>query len=254
MLSVLLLTVGGATKAWFTSTVTAEDNEIQVGTLLLAVDSTQNHGAYLGTGYLEDPTIPANRDGYNVVRELADGSILNNNTFEAWENAAPGDTFSVFAAVRNNGTLPLNARAMATGEWTAGPRFGTGTCPSTPGDADPSLVSVSNVHLYRATAAGGCEGVDECRNLRDALIGAGYTPHFAGVTAGDSGGVSGYYYVTEDGTDGSSTGSQVLLDEDEFVIYEVELTLSNTTDNCYQGATYLYDLTAEGKQEADPAW
>lgn len=270
---VLTLTFGittGSTSAYFSSVVTAPDNEITTGTLLMAIDSTQNHGAYLGTGYLESPADPTLWDGYNLAVQNLDGTVANNGEFEAWSGVAPGDSTSVWAAVTSRGTIPFNFRSAATGEWTAGPRFGGDiagpdglsgtaddiTCPATPADGDASLVSVTNVHLYRATnAGGGCESDAECINLRDSLLAEGYTAHQAGVTAGDSGPVTGYYYGTEDGADGTSGGSRLLLAEDEFVIYRIDLELDGpATNDCYQGATYNYDLTGEAKQEADPAW
>ncbi len=227
VLTVVLATAGLGTRAWFTSEVTAQDNQITTGTLLLAVDSTDATDSYTPPG-----------TGYIVVEQNEDGSVSQHNTFPAWTVAAPGDTYSVYLAVRNKGSIPFNYRAAALGAWQDGaPRFGTGSCPVDGADADANLVSVVNVHRY---VSGNCESEPGCQNVRGWLNTGPWTEK-AGTSLYDSGPVTGYY---EDGF-----ASIWTLEPSEYVLYRVDLKLSNTTDDCYQGATYHYDLLGEAKQE-----
>ncbi|MBD3279443.1 MAG: hypothetical protein GF390_01900 [Candidatus Pacebacteria bacterium] len=241
VLAVVATTSVTSTQAYFTSEVTVEDNEIVVGTLLLALDAAQED-SYVGTW--------GHPNAYNLVRENEDGSVTQTYTLEAWTNAAPGETNTYTVGIRNRGTLDMNVRAAATGAWVDGPRFGTGGCPST-ADADPTLVSVSNVHQYAVTAGGGCESDNGCNNLRDGLASVGAWTPVSGLTAADSGSVVGWYHGDTDG--GGDGDALYTLAESEYAVYQVEVTLSPATDNCYQGATYHFDLTAQGKQPAG-AW
>ncbi|MFH1561332.1 MAG: SipW-dependent-type signal peptide-containing protein [Patescibacteria group bacterium] len=255
LLSVLLIGAAGsvlvsATKAWFTSTVAAEDNEITTGELLLAIDSTRAHsysGVWNGgTG----SSYGAPYDAYNVVRDL-DGVSDQREVFEPWTGAEPGvyvaytggtgqetpvaGNFSVWLAVRNRGSLPFNYRSYALGEWTSVPRMEAGgTCAGQ--SPDNNLVKVMNIHRYDVDATTGCNNHEECKNIRDGLMAVGSWQPKSGVGANDSGAVTGYYTESID------------LGEDEFVIYRVDLQLDESTDDCYQGATYLYDLVGEAKQ------
>lgn len=231
-----------ATGAYFSSTVVAEDNEINTGTLLVAVDTAQED-SYVGTW--------GTPNAYNVIRQNVDTTTTQNGNFITWDNAAPGETQTYTVGIRNNGTIPFKFQSSAAGEWVAGPAFGS--CGTDLVDADASLVSVTNVHQYAATAGGGCEGDIGCRNLRDGLVGLGGWTPVAGLTAGDSGAVAGHYYGALDGG-GDDDNAPVLIGEDEFAIYQIEVTLSDTADNCYQGATYEFDLGVEGYQEADPVF
>jgi len=234
VLTVVLATAGTATRAWFTSQVTAADNQIVTGTLLLAIDSTRTH-TYVGTwGY---------PDAYVVVEDV-DGVSTPYYTFEPWTNAEPGayavydgvwprpaGNFSAWLAIRNKGSLEENYRAYALGDWIDGPRFGTSGCPSLAGAVD-MLVSVANVHRYPSDD---CQGSQECANLYYGLKTGPWT-NKAGVTADNSGPVAGYY------------NDFLSLAANEFVIYRVDFNLSSTADNCYQGATYEYDLVGQAKQ------
>ncbi len=250
VLSVVLATVGTATRAWFTSTVTAADNEVTTGTLLLAVDSTRTH-TYSGDWNLYD--------AYNVVRDV-DGVSEDREDFEPWVNAEPGvfvaysggagvetlpaGNFSVWVAVRNKGTLPLNYRFRTSGGWVADSgRLGDGTCGSS---GNANLVQVKEVYRYGNLSHNpdtGCESHEECRNIRDALmdLGTGWTP---ASTTVDTFVLSPGDWVDDD----------VTLNEKEFAIYRLDMNLSENAGNCYQGATYLYDLTAQAKQVDAPSF
>lgn len=252
-LAALLAITTSATGAYFTSSVVAPDNVITTGTLLVAVDSAQED-TFVGTwGY---------PNAYEVVRENADGSYTLGMPFIPWTGAAPDDTHTYTVGVRNNGTIPLNFRAAAVGGWVSGPRFGTAACvgmgvggsnvEANGTNSDASLVSVSNVHLYAATVGGGCESDFGCRNLRDGLLTGPWTP-VAGLTAGDVANPTGWYYGTTLGTDGTSGGSFIALNEGEFAVYQVTTTLDADTNNCYQGATYNFDFNVQGKQ-VDASW
>lgn len=234
-----MLTV--STGAWFTSSVTAQDNVINTGTLLVAVDSAQED-TYVGTWGAPN--------AFNVVEQLANGTVVQNGNFITWDNAAPGDINTYTVGVRNAGSIAFKFRAGATGAWVSGPRFGTLGCPVDAASADHSLVSVTNIHQYAVTAGGGCEGDFGCRNLRDGLQTGPWTPA-TGLTAGDSGAVTGFYYGVNEGN-GNVGGTPSQIGAGQFAIYQVEAELSNTADSCYQGATYHFDLGVEATQVAAP--
>jgi len=243
-IGVLGVTLTSATAAWFTSGVTAADNEITTGTLMMAMDSTQSH-TYTYTGGWVLPT------AYNIARDL-DGVMQDMADFEPWTNAEPGvaaaydgtwprpaGNFSVWVTVRNRGTLAFDYQGYATGAWTNTPRIDAGVPGCVEVDPNDNLVVVDNVHRYAATPTSGCENHEECQNLRDALIGLGtWTP--ASVTAED---VSSPSVIT--GED---------LGPNEFVVYRVDMHLSTDANNCYQGATYEYDLVGQAKQLDAPNW
>jgi predicted ribosomally synthesized peptide with SipW-like signal peptide len=248
VLSVVVGVVAGAAHAYFTSSVTAEDNEIEAGSLLVAVDSAQND-SYDGTwGY---------SNAWNVVKEELNGTVVLGNPFLTWTGAAPGDLQHYYVGVRNRGDIPMQVRAKAVGQWVSGPRFGTTGCPANAASANAGLVTVDNVHLFAMTMTptGGCDSEFGCRNLRDALGALGWSP-VSGLTAGDSGTGSGnWFYSTVAGaSSGDDSATRYTLGEREFSIYRVDLELNSATNSCYQGATYQFDLTVKGKQVTDPAW
>lgn len=252
----------GASSAYFSSSVTAQDNVISTGTLMLAVDTAQN-SSYVGTWGAPN--------AWEVVRQNLDGSVTQSNYFIPWTNVAPGETNEYFVSVRNAGTIDANIRATATGSWVSGPRFGqtlpgndgvAGTgddfaCPATPAEADASLVSVSNVHLFAAAPGTGCENQLGCRNLRDALLTGPWTT-LSGLTAGDkTAPEAGYYYGTTNGSTNYASNQANLfnLGANEFVIYRVSTALNGpATNDCYQGATYNFDFTVQGKQYNAPTF
>jgi predicted ribosomally synthesized peptide with SipW-like signal peptide len=238
----VMMLVVTSTYAWFTSTVTALNNEITVGTLQLAVDEADGmtYGGVWGT------------DAWEVVRENADGSVTQSTTFTPWVNAAPDDINPYYIGVRNRGTISANIRSYALGAWTAGPRLnGTNGCPVL-ADANADLIKVATIHQYATTPTGGCESAIGCRNMRDALQTGSWTP-VGGLTALDANNVTGLYFGTTTGT-GLLADSYFALAENEFVVYRIDLQLDNTANDCYQGATYQFDFTVEGKQVAASTW
>ncbi len=203
--------------------------------MLLAIDSTKTH-SYVGTwGY---------PNAYVVVEDV-DGVSIQYYTFEPWANAEPGvpvsysswptaaGNFSVWLAVRNKGTLPLNYRYKIknTGDWIAGSRFGTTGCPTLAG-ANDALVAIVNVHRYPSD---NCQGSLECANLYYGLK-TGPWINKTGVSSGDSNPGTAYYDDT------------LSLAAQEFVVYRVDLNLNSGTSNCYQGATYQYSSLGQAKQ------
>ena len=239
-IAALAVTVTGATGAFFNSAVAVENNVIETGTLLLAVDTAQED-TMVGTW--------GTPNAFNVVRQMVDGSVDQQGNFISWENAAPGLKNTYTVGVRNNGTIPFKFRAAVTGEWLSTPGYNADCVADHGPTPDTSLVSVSNVHQY---ASDNCEGDIGCENLYYGLTGhpAGWT-HVAGLTGNDgSPAGDGFYYGVDEGTGKKAGTTPTLIGEKEFAIYQVELTLSNTADSCYQGATYHFDLGVEATQEA----
>lgn len=228
VLALVLATAGTATKAWFTSSVTAADNEIQSGTLLLAVDTAQSEtdGRVWGV------------DAWNVVRELEDGTVDQRGYFIPWTNAAPGEKHSFYVALRNRGTIGMQVRTTVTGEWVEGPRLEE--C-----EPDGSLVQVTNVHQF---ASNNCEGEYGCHNLYYSLTGLGWE-HLPGLESHDASPDpdDGYYYGTVGGG-GQAEGNHYTMDENQFAVYRFDVELSEEAGNCYQGATYHFDFVGEARQ------
>jgi predicted ribosomally synthesized peptide with SipW-like signal peptide len=230
VLSLVLATGVGASRAYFTSTVTAADNEVTTGTLLLALDSAEDD-SYTGTGYV-------------VAVQNEDGSMNQLDDFPAWENAEPGKTESVYVAVRNKGTLPFNFRTMVSGEWVwkSSPRHGVSGsgCSYDHITSHNGLVYLDSVYRF---GNGNCDGEAGCRNIRDWLEGLGNGWTMKSVSANTFNNISGYF---EDGFASSAT-----LDAKEFVVYRYDLKLKEKTDDCFQGSTYQYDVLSEAIQEED---
>lgn len=252
VIMVLAAVVTVATGAWFSSGATAEDNEITTGTLLIAMESTldyDNNAANTFTSDALTETELADYMAYLVAEDNADGNRTNPNKFGAWVNAAPGDSTSRYLAIRAKGTVPMNYRVNANGEWTDGARFGLPGCPEGPGGpstGDETLVYVGNVHQF---AGNDCAGDVACEALRDSLESRGYTA-VAGLVASDTGVATSVVTGRVDMAD--NTSALVQLGENEFALYRVDLSLDGPrTTNCYQDATYLYDVDAEAKQWND---
>lgn len=235
----VLAVAGTASSAYFTSSVTAADNDITTGTLMVAIDSTRTH-SYSPNWSLYD--------AYNVVKDV-DGVTIAGNPLETWSNVEPGvystfsdwprqdGNFSYWIAVRNRGTLDMYFKVYPNqnGSWTLTRTVDElgNSC----GVGDPNLVRVRNVHRYAVTPTQGCENDEECRNLRDALQSVGsWSP--VSTTA-----------VDVIGNPLTNFGDNVLLGANQFAIYRVDMQLISSAGNCYQNATYQYDLDVDARQE-----
>jgi hypothetical protein len=276
VLGLVATTLGGTTMAWFTSTVDVDASEISTGYLEMVVDSTDEHVSVGSEASYGDVA-------FKVGSYYQDGSLMSGDPLESWTIAEPGEyvaytneagedtydagNYSYWLAVRNihkNGTgLPMKFRAIVDrGEWTAMPYDradldGDGDTDCSLSSADPDLVQVVNFHRY---ATGACEGHDECENLYYALENAGFN-HADGLTADNDGqgrplGSAGnYFYGTTHDVDSGwpaksyANTNPLILEDSEFVIYRVDLNLSESADQCYQGATYEFDFLVEAAQD-----
>jgi len=268
VLGVVLSTVGGSV-AYFTSAGSATGNQIIAGTLRLAVDSTRTH-TYSGAWNLFD--------AYQLWEDV-DGVATFYQTLETWTAAAPGSyavytaeagadawpdgNHSFWVAYRNAGTIPMKVSADVTGgSWTVDPaiQLANGTCNSSLLDSY-STVFPRNVHFYQSGASG-CENHEECQNLRDGLENGPWTPYTAfsdgtPAYAVDYSGnpITGVVYASHNGT---QAGVPMVLNSQEFVIARVDVNFDTTAagvnQNCYQGATFTYDLNGYAYQVGDPGW
>jgi len=271
VLTLVAVTVTQATRAWFTSTVTAADNEIVVGTLRLAVDAgdPETTGQVWGT------------DAWNVAYQATDGEVVQNNYFPVWEEAEPGTTYSYYMTVRNVGSVPANVRFNTSGEWSEGPRFGqdlpgadgvSGTaddvyCPTTAENTGSNgwpmanqAIVMNNIHQY---ASDFCESEDGCLNLYYGLTSSHPTAHtnVAGISSGNrtAYNADGWYYGVTGGG-GSEAGTPYALADHEFAVYRVDVEFDGDADtgnipyDCLQGATYLLDINTQAKQDLAPNW
>jgi hypothetical protein len=173
----------------------------------------------------------------------------------------PEGNKSIWVAVRNNGTVDMKVRANAVGAWTSLPRSATDpACTNvTPANSDPTLVSVKNVTVYGTTGGSNiCKGNEECENIYYGLTSlGGWTYATSPVVAGSDinySPVASTFYLTNDGTSSTAPGNVIALKQKEFVIARVDLNLKETANNCYQGATYQYNLVGNASQTNDPAW
>lgn len=246
VLAIVVATTASATGAYFTSNVLAANNEIVAGTLLLAVDTAQ------GTSY--NPVWNSQAGAWNVVGDTINGVVVG-QPFIDWTNAAPGTQNPYYVGIRNRGTIPMNVRAQATGRWVNIPRAGTAYCPaavlSDGTNANHALVSVASVTLLPTEST--CTAENGCLNIEDSLqnLAAGWAP-LTGLTGGTVATPTGMFYGNTNGTMNSSAqGDLLALGAQQFVVYRVNAELSPLTDNCYQGATYTFDLAVQGKQVND---
>jgi len=253
LVMVIALGVGvGATGAYFTSTVTAANNQIVAGTLALSIDSSDT---VTNGGIAQVFGLPYS---WQVAYQTPTGTVQSGTPFTPWTAAAPGDTNNYYVAIRNLGNVPAQVKSSVTGRWVSGPRFGTTlpdntVCPLDGPSADPTLVSVTNVRQF---ATGNCLGETGCENLYYGLTNTGYT-NASGIVMQDNAAPTGTFYSVTSGTPNQANVNRVTFGSSQFAIYRVTAALSGpNTNDCYQGATYTFDLTSSAKQVNDPnpAW
>lgn len=278
-----LITIGvaaaamvGSTGAYFTSSVSANNNQIVAGTLRLAIDSSRTHTtASTWNGGIGPFGAPF--DSY-VVAYDNNGVNLNLNPLEPWTNAAPGpyaaynevangangaDTLadgnhSWWVSLRNFGTIPMKAKLGVNGggTWTVNPAVeaaNPGVCTSANLNLASNTVTVKNVTFYGTTGGSNiCKGNEECENIYFGLVGLGGWAYssdsdIAGADVSVSGPSVSTAYASADGTNATSP---IVLGPNQFVIARVDGNF-DTSDNCFQGATYTYNVTGNGYQVGD---
>ncbi|HEX6977603.1 MAG TPA: SipW-dependent-type signal peptide-containing protein [Patescibacteria group bacterium] len=214
--AVALAALTTATSAYFTANVTAANNQITTGTMT----------AYLGSWL----TPTGDNTGQWVAYADATGNHQIGN-FPAITNVQPGETRSGYVVVANYGSLPFRYQGSASGSWSTS--LGALGLPLV-----NSLITVPNIHRY---AAGNCEADAYCEDIYYWLTNAGYTNISAGV-GNFAGPVVG----------GDSPTFE--LNNMQFTIYRVDLTLDVTADNNYQGQTFNYTLNLQTKQVNAPSF
>lgn len=251
--------VAGATGAYFTSTVTAANNQIVAGTLRLAIDSSQVHtggGNMWGFPY-----------AYTVVQDI-DGVSTLGTPLETWTNAAPApyapfihlagtQTFqegnhSYWVAFRNAGTIPMKVKADVNGgAWTMSQAVKATTACSNVDLNQPGAVSVRDVYFY---ANDNCEGQQECENIYYGLKTGPWTnAPIAALNVANAGNapITGQVYASSTGL---NAGVPVQIGGQQFIIARVDVNF-DTNNNCYQGATFTYNLNGYAHQMGDnSAW
>ncbi len=269
VLGFLGVVVVGATRAWFSSKVTASDNEIVAGTLRLAVDA----GDPVTTGRIWGT------DAWNVAYQSTDGSVVQQTRlFPIWDEAEPGTTYSYYMGLRNVGSVPSNVRFNTSGEWVSGPRFGgtlagvdgiNGTtddvyCPlitdNTGVNGWPLANKAIKMNTIHQFASDNCNSENGCLNLYYGLFSSHTTPHtnVVGINSGNRTAYDGGWYYGVTGGGGSSGGTLYELGQYEFVVYRVDMEFDGDADtgsipyDCLQGAIYQLDINAQAKQ-ANPA-
>lgn len=211
--------VVGSTSAYFTSSVSAEDNEIVTGTLRLVLHSAQDGQAYR-VAY-DDPT--------------GEYAGLNTAPFPVLSNMTPGVEQYIYVSVSNWGTIPLNYRAMALGNWVD---------EDLDDSSNNALMEVTEVRRLRPGSTT-CSNSADCAALQGRLTNLNRTQVGGNHTL--PGPVWGWF---GDGYHGLSRS----LGADEFSIYRVGITLSTDAGNEYQGQEYNYLLMVDGKQTNAPHW
>jgi predicted ribosomally synthesized peptide with SipW-like signal peptide len=215
ILSLLLTTVATATKAWFTSNVTAADNQIQTGTLRAALGTTADiNGA--GTGYV------VAYDNNGAMTNVAQFPVIT-----AIQPSVSGDTANekdIYVAVYNTGTLAFNYQSLILGNWATG--------------GDAGLMQVRRIHRY---ATNDWEGEWGAANLKTWLDANGYAWQSA-VSAGTAANVTGIF------NDGQ------MVDAKSYQIYKVSVGLNSEATNSYQGEIYQYAMYLQTKQVNAPTF
>ncbi len=261
-----------ATGAYFTSTVTASNNLISVGTLRLGIDSTRTHvTASTWNGGVGPFGVPY--DSYTVVQDI-NGVSNQLSTLEPWNNAAPGPAaaysntagadvlpdgnHSYWISLRNAGSIPMKVKGNVNGgTWTVNPAVeaaNPGVCTSANLNAS-NVVTVTNVTFYGTTGMTNiCKGHEECENIYYGLTGLGGWMYSTDTDiAGADINVTPSSPTVYASSNGTSAGAPITLNQNEFVIARVDANF-DTSNNCYQGATYTYNLTGNAYQVADMSW
>lgn len=216
MIAVVVAATTRASLAYFTSQVTAADNQLTTGTLRLGVASTAFGGGNSGYWVAYDD----GATGY-------DGPNIPTVT-----NMEPGVERSVYVAVANIGSLSFDYRAYALGAWVTGSGL------------DANMVSVNDVERYPAN---NCLANVECEDIYYWLTGAGYTHVGPAATFGTP--VTGMFGDMTGFDDLNFT-----LAPQQFAVYKIDVLLSVLADNQYQGQTYEYDLVTQAKQTVAPSF
>jgi hypothetical protein len=277
ILGIAAMTGVGATGAYFTSNVTAANNVIVAGTLRLDIDSTRTHTAapHVWNGATGPWGSPY--DSYAVVRDV-NGVNTQLSTLEPWLAAAPGpyaayDTVanggngadvladgnhSYWISFRNMGNITMKVKSSVTGgTWTVDPAVeaaNPGVCTSANLNAG-NVVTVPNVTFYGTTGGANiCKGNEECENIYYGITSlGGWSYSTDPVIQGSDFNIapsSSTVYVTDTGL---SSGTPITLKSGEFVIARVDANF-DTSNNCYQGATYNYNLNGSAYQVGDLSW
>lgn len=211
VLTVVLATAGTATRAWFTSNVTAAENHIETGTLRAGLGTTA-YTTGAGTSY----TVVYDNNGTNT-------QIANFPVIEDIQPSNPGQTAyqkDIYVVVYNHGSLPFNYRSSVVGSWI------------TPPAGDPNLMQVRRIHRY---ATNNWEGEWGPYNIRNWLNGLGYSWQ-SGVTAGTWNNWTGIF------NDGQAVNSM------SYQIYKISVGLSSGAGNEYQDGDYQYAMYLQTKQ------
>jgi predicted ribosomally synthesized peptide with SipW-like signal peptide len=264
VMSIALGTSVIGTGAYFTSTVSASNNQIVAGTLRLAIDSTQTH--------ISGPHTWGFPNAYTIVED-DNGVSTQLNTLETWMNAAPGPyvpyvntvgadvlpdgNHSYWIAFRNKGTIPMKVKGNVTGgTWTpdAGVLAANPTCTAAHLNSGTPTVAAPNVTFYGTTGGSNiCKSHEECENIYYGLTSGPWTYSSDPTIAGADINLTPPSSMVYLSSNGLSTGTPIVLKPSEFVIARVDGHF-NTSDNCYQGATYTYNLNGFAYQTGDATW
>jgi predicted ribosomally synthesized peptide with SipW-like signal peptide len=274
VMSIALGTGVVGTGAFFTSNVQANNNQIVVGTLRLAIDSSRTHtDAWTWNGGTGPQGAPF--DSYIVAYDNGAATTFQQGPLETWQNAAPGTyvpyvevtnggtgysglqdgNYSWWISLRNAGSINMKAKADVTGgTWTADPALTAvnATCTDAYLNANSAgVITVPKVTVYGTTGMTNiCKGDKECQNIYYGLTGlTGWHYSTDPIVAGSDISIAptGTVYLTSDLT---AAGTDITLKPQEFVIARVDANF-NTSDNCFQGATYHYNLNGSAYQMSD---
>lgn len=216
VLSLVLTTVAGTTKAWFKSEVSAE-NQITTGTLAMGLATTEDGGG---------------NDGYWIAYDNGNDVHNSFNTMPAVTNLQPGDSAERYVAVVNRGSLPFDYRVTGIGQWEEHQGFW---------NTDPFLMEVSSVTRFNK-----CHADVECLDLYNWLKDDRGYDYLGGIWKSWSGVTGSFGHGTH--------GSGFTLQPGQFSIYKVELTLDSTAGNKYQNESYVYDIIGQAKQTTSTVW
>lgn len=174
-----LAMMGGATFAYFSSQGTSENNTFSTGTLEIAV----------------------NQNGQTDLNEQTTGVQVAQD----WK---PGDTTDVLFNVYNSGTLPVNLKGFALGNWN-----------------DAGL----DVNKVKAT------------KVEYKLNGSG---NWATLVPENLSGLTGAFYYSPDGTNSNLTA----LASHDTLNLKITVLFDSTANNSYEGKIYTAHLNVDAIQ------
>ncbi len=219
IIMVVLVATTASSIGFFFSHVSAQNNQINLGSLKVMVSSIGSTG----------PGFVLAKDVNSQTSQLANFSPI--------ADLLPGQSKSVYIAIQNVGSLPFDYRANFLGSW---------------GDPQLDAQNVFVVAGVKRFPAGDCQSDAKCSDLLNWELAnpgsesTGPASDFGpqpSLTAASST-FFGHQDLVSDGIN--------TLSPHQFAIFKADLTLKDSADNSFQGKNFTYSMNIQTKQTNAP--